>query len=193
MDKERRTFTATLSIEQRGEDDPPVIQGHAALFNSLSEPLFGFREKIAPGAFKNAIKEDDIRALFNHNPDHVLGRNKSGTLRLNEDKKGLAIEIDPPDTQVARDLQTSIKRGDITQMSFGFQVVKDTFDHKDDGDVIRTLEEVRLFDVSPVTYPAYTDTDVSVRSFEDWKSEQEEIAHRSIDTMRKRVDLAELI
>jgi len=158
------TEKRSYEVEMRVEDgDEPKIRGHAAVFNKLSVPLTGFREKVSPGAFLESIENSDIRALWNHNPDYVLGRNKSGTLNLEEDKKGLAIEITPPDTQWARDLMETIKRGDVDQMSFAFQVKKDSWDETG-KESVRTLEEVELFDVSPVTYPAYPQTDVKVRS-----------------------------
>jgi len=154
-----------FSVEMRVEDgDTPKISGHAAVFDQLSVSIFGFREKVAPGAFTKSIKKSDIRALWNHNPDYVLGRKKSGTLRLEEDTKGLAIEIDPPDTQWARDLMETISRGDVDQMSFAFLVKKESWQEEEGKESIRTLEEVELFDVSPVTYPAYPQTDVKVRS-----------------------------
>lgn len=175
---ERRAFAVDELRVERLDDESgaPKIRGHAAVFNSLSEDLGGFREQISPGAFGDAIGRDDIRALFNHNPDFVLGRNKSGTLRLSEDRTGLAVEIDPPDTQVARDLAVSIERGDINQMSFGFRVDRDGQEFEDrEGQIIRTLTRVALFDVSPVTYPAYPATDVAVRSMDAWLKERQEI------------------
>jgi len=160
-DKEERAYKVEMRVE---DGDEPKITGHAAVFNKLSVDLMGFREKVAPGAFAESIEKSDIRALWNHNPDYVLGRNKSGTLKLEEDKKGLAIEILPPDTQWARDLMETIKRGDVDQMSFAFKTIKDSWENQDKKESIRTLEEVELFDVSPVTYPAYPQTDVKVRS-----------------------------
>jgi len=160
MEQERRVFP----IELRAKDDGSnTIFGYASVFDQWSEDLGGFKERVRPGAFTKTIEESDVRALFNHDPNYVLGRNKAGTLKLEEDKKGLAIEVDPPDTQWARDLTTSIKRGDITQMSFGFQTVKDEWDNEDKSAVTRDLVEVRLYDVSPVTYPAYPQTTVAVR------------------------------
>lgn len=170
---ERRHFTLdALRVETR-EDGKRRIVGHAAVFNQFSEDLGGFREQIAPGAFADAIQTDDVRALFNHNPDHVLGRNLAGTLKLSEDSRGLAIEIDPPDTQLARDLLVSMERGDINQMSFGFSVRPNgqNWAKDDDGKVIRTLTKVRLFDVSPVTFPAYPQTDVAARDLRSWEAE----------------------
>jgi HK97 family phage prohead protease len=153
-----------IQIEARAEGKEARIVGHAAVFNMLSEDLGGFREQIAPGAFQEAIEKDDVRALFNHNPDYTLGRNRSGTLTLKEDSRGLLIEVTPPDTQVARDLMVSMSRGDINQMSFGFSLRPGGEDwaKDDEGRWIRTIKKVRLFDVSPVTFPAYPQTDVSI-------------------------------
>lgn len=142
------------------------IVGHAAVFNQLSEDLGQFREMIAPGAFKKTINEADVRALWNHDPNFVLGRTKNGTLELKEDEKGLAIKIKPPDTQWARDLMVSIQRGDVDQMSFGFRAIKEDWKTEND-ELIRVLQEVELFDVSPVTFPAYPTTDVQMRKLID--------------------------
>jgi len=160
-DIERRAFTSEMIVAHR-DDNRPKIVGHAAVFNKPSLPMRGFREKINQGAFSKTIIEDDIKALWNHNADYVLGRNKSGTLKLQEDEIGLRIEIDPPDTTYANDLIESIKRGDVDQMSFGF-ITRDEKWTEENGETIRTLIDVQLFDVSPVTFPAYPQTDVSVR------------------------------
>lgn len=144
------------------------IVGYAAVFDTLSEDLGWFREKIQKGAFSETIKNDDIRALRNHNDDYVLGRNRSKTLSLSEDEHGLKIDIMPPDTQWARDLMVSIERGDTDQMSFGFQTLTDEW-NMIEGKDIRTLIKVRLFDVSPVTFPAYPDTEVGLRSLEEYR------------------------
>jgi len=182
MDKttEKRSFVLDgIKIERRAEGGKEAItlRGHAAVFNSLSEDLGGFREQIVPGAFKEAIETDDIRALFNHDANFVLGRNRANTLTLAEDARGLAIAITPPDTQVARDLITSMERGDITQMSFAFRIKPNGEDwaKNDDGIWIRTVKRVRLYDVSPVTYPAYTATDIAVRSLEQHRQAHPEI------------------
>lgn len=190
MEIERRTFALEgLNIEER-ENQSPVIRGHAAVFNTLSEDLGGFREQIAPGAFADAIMNDDVRALFNHDANFVLGRNRSGTLRMMEDGTGLAVEIDPPDTQWARDLVLSMRRGDISQMSFGFSVVKggQSWSKNEAGESIRTVSKVRLFDVSPVTYPAYTQTDVAVRELRSFENAQKA---ESRARLRMRLALAE--
>ena len=176
METETRTFDVSIAIETRAEGAPSIV-GHAAVFNTLSENLGGFRERIAPGAFTDSIQADDVRALFNHDPNFVLGRNKAGTLDMTEDDQGLAIRISPPDTTFARDLMVSMGRRDITQMSFGFTVMPDgqTWEEDADGMVIRTLKKVRLFDVSPVTYPAYPQTDVAVREMRAWLETQTKI------------------
>lgn len=151
-------------VEVRQEDGvAPKLVGHAAVFNVLSEDLGFYREKIAPGAFRKTIREADVRALFNHDPNFVLGRTKNGTLKLKEDDIGLYVEITPPNTQWARDLMETIRRGDVDQMSFGFQVVKEDWE-EDNEKTTRILKEVKLFDVSPVVFPAYSATDVQVRS-----------------------------
>lgn len=168
-DVERRNFPVTELRAITDDQGLRHITGYAAVFNSLSEDLGGFREKIDPGAFKKTIGSDDVRALWNHNDDYVLGRNKSGTLSLSEDAHGLKIDILPPDVQWARDLMVSIERGDVDKMSFGFRTVSDRWERQDD-DEIRTLEEVKLFDVSPVTFPAYPDTAVALRSLDEFKN-----------------------
>jgi uncharacterized protein len=187
---ERRNIDIIELRVADGDDKKSHITGHAAMFEKLSEPMFGFREKIAAGAFASSIKKDDVRALFNHDANYVLGRNKAKTLRLKEDEEGLYIEIDPPDTTWARDLQESIKRGDISQMSFGFQVVADEWEYNKGKDSIRTLKEVRLFDVSPVTFPAYPQTTVKVRDYikalnETVESGPPALSDRSVDSLVK--------
>lgn len=158
-------------------EDGAVIEGHAAVFNSWSETLggiFPFKEKVRKGAFNESIGRDDIRALFNHDPNYVLGRNRAGTLELVEDDVGLRVRITPPDTSWAKDIVTSIRRGDISQMSIGFVVEEDKWSTEDGIDT-RELRKVQLFDVSPVTFPAYTATDVGVRAMQEYdgyKAEQ---------------------
>lgn len=191
MEIERRTFAIEgLQIEER-EGMSPMIRGHAAVFNELSEDLGGFREQIAPGAFSEALMTDDVRALFNHDSNFVLGRNRSGTLRMSEDGTGLATEIDPPDTQWARDLAVSMKRGDITQMSFAFGVPKggQSWNKNEAGESIRTVSKVRLYDVSLVTFPAYPQTDAAIRELRSFENAQKREASRA--RLRMRLALAE--
>lgn len=169
---ERRVYDATELRVQRESDGPPRIIGHAAVFNAPSVELYGFTEEVARGAFRESVQTDDIRALFNHDPNYVLGRNTAGTLKVREDRTGLAVDIEPPDVQWANDLLVSIERGDISGMSFGFRTLDDEWSVKDEKQ-IRRLKKVALMDVSPVTYPAYPDTDVAVRSLKQWLSSQQ--------------------
>lgn len=191
MEIEKRAFDVEIEIEERAEGRMPSIIGHAAVFNSLSENLGGFRERIAPGAFADTLQTDDVRALFNHDPNFVLGRNRANTLSLSEDERGLAIKITPPDTSFARDLMVSMQRRDITQMSFGFTVMPDgqAWEEDSDGMVIRTLRKVRLFDVSPVTYPAYPQTDVAVRELRSWQAAQKLPDLWRVPIARRRLSL----
>lgn len=166
---ERRTLEASELRVQAGENGSgPVIRGYAAVFGQWSENLGGFREQIRPGAFAKTIREGDVRALWNHDRLHVLGRTKNQTLRLREDDHGLLIEVDPPDSQWAQDAVTSIERGDVDQMSFGFKTIREEWgsEPSEDGEgyeARRTLVEVRLIEVSPVTFAAYPQTTVQVR------------------------------
>ncbi len=153
-----RMFCADMEL--RVNDDEQGITGYAAVFNSWSEDLGFFKEKIQEGAFKKTIKENDVRALINHDPSLIIGRTKNKTLELKEDDKGLWFDVKLPDTSYANDLRESIRRKDITQNSFGFQAVQDEWSK--DG-TKRTLTEVKLFDVSPVTFPAYKQTIVKLR------------------------------
>jgi HK97 family phage prohead protease len=160
---ERRAFQVIEFRAEGGDGKPVMIYGHAAVFNQPADSGWGWVEQVAPGAFTRAIKEDDVRALKNHNPDWILGRTKSKTLTLREDSKGLYFEVEVPDTTYATDLVTSMRRGDIDQMSFQFRSLKTQWDFGQDPP-LRTLQEVKLYDVSPVTFPFYEGTDAQVRS-----------------------------
>jgi len=163
---ERRSLAIKELRINETEGEPPELVGYASVFDSWSEELGGiepFREKVVRGAFAETIKQDDIRCLFNHDSNFVLGRNRARTLTLEEDGKGLKVTIKPPDTRWAKDLLVSVKRGDISQMSFGFVCEKDSWSYDDSIDV-RELHKVKLFDVSLVTYPAYPATECDVRS-----------------------------
>lgn len=157
---ERRSSSPVVGIECRSQDGVGTITGHAALFNSLSVDLGGFRERIAPGAFRRSLAGGaDVKALINHDPSLILGRRNAGTLTLLEDSKGLAVEIRLPNTGAGRDIQESIRRGDVDQMSFAFRTISDDFDSETN---IRTLLEVELRDVSVVTDPAYLKTTIEL-------------------------------
>ncbi|PEZ05558.1 HK97 family phage prohead protease [Bacillus sp. AFS018417] len=166
--KETRTFDITkLNTRDVTEEQPSMITGYAAVFNSKTSIGGWFEEIIEPGAFARSLSENgDIRALFNHNWDNVLGRTKSGTLRLEEDERGLKFEIELPNTSVGRDLAESMSRGDINQCSFGFWITEETWDYNVEPS-LRTIHEVELYEISVVSIPAYDDTEASlVRSKE---------------------------
>lgn len=169
--REHRHGPYGCEFRAEGEEGSRKLTGHAAVFDELSVELWGFREKIAPGAFAETLGKDDIRALWNHDTNIVLGRNRSGTLSLKEDATGLLVVIDMPRARAA-ELET-IERGDVTQMSFGFRVLEDSWTTADDDSdmLIRTVDKVQLFEVSPVTFPAYpqTDIDVAKRSMWAWR------------------------
>lgn len=168
MELERRYVQG--GVEVRAMDGGKwKIQGYAARFNARSLDLGGFYEELAPVAFDRAIKEaHDVRALVDHIPSQIIGRSTAGTLRLFVDSDGLGMEIDPPDTQVGRDIQVSIGRGDVTGTSFQFSVPEggDKWSRTADGMLLRTVFDLKLYDVGPVTFPAYPQTSVSARCME---------------------------
>ena len=145
------------------------------MFNQLSSDLGGFREIIAENAFSDVLN-DDVRALVNHDPNLLLGRTTSGTLRLEQTDEGLQYSFDVPDTTYGRDLIISMERGDITQSSFAFTIEDDSWETTEDGEV-RTINKVKqLYDCSCVTYPAYPDADdltLAQRSLATYKEKEE--------------------
>lgn len=167
--KEKRKASEVRSIEVEGK--LRKIVGYAAVFDKPSEDM-GFIETVRKGAFTDALKISDARALFNHDTDTLpLGRQSAGTLILSEDDTGLHFEITPPDTQCARDLMTCIDRGDIKEASYGFIVDVDEWDYLNKDVIKRTIIKVReVFDVSPVIFPAFNDTTVALRRLEEKRS-----------------------
>jgi len=168
---ERRFFNQP--VELRVEGEAQKIVGYGAVFESRSENLGGFTEVIEKGAFDTVLK-NDVRALFNHDQNIVLGRSASGTLKLSVDDIGLRYEIDTPSTQTVRDLVIEpMKRGDISGSSFGFIVEEDDWDENSEtGAITRSIKKIsRLLDVSPVTFPAYPETEVALRSLTKFKAE----------------------
>ncbi len=178
MDKEVRVLNTEFEIRQEG-DEGPIIAGYAALFNDPADEQMGFIEKIAPGAFKDAIKNSDTRALINHDPGKILGRKSANTLQLLEDDKGLYYEIEPPETTYANDLIESMKRGDINQSSFGFVVAKEEWDETGDVPVRTIIEVAELHDVSPVTFPWYENTESGLKSKEEVLQEYRDSQHQA--------------
>lgn len=168
---QKRVFTMRPEVRAAGDDDQDSagnVTGHAAVFDTPSQPIWDwwdlFVEEVRKGAFLKTIGEADIRFLINHDPNLICARNKGGTLRLAEDDIGLAIDADLAPTSYGRDLATSMRRGDVTQMSIMFSVVKDDWAGTRDGYPLRVISEVKLYDVSAVTFPAFEETDIGMRS-----------------------------
>lgn len=165
---ERRFLAADTAHVEAREDAQGRISGYAAVFydgtpGTEFELYAGARERIVPGAFAEALNRDDVRALFNHDANEVLGRNKAGTLRLFEDNRGLRYEIEPGETTTYQNVREYIRRGDVTGSSFAF-IVKDESYRKENGVRIREIRGVELYDVGPVTYPAYAASSTGLRS-----------------------------
>ena len=164
---EIRNIDINIQKSTDTEGESLKLRGYAIVYNSLSEPLYGdlFRERINKGAFTKSLLENDQVCLWGHDTRYVLGRKSAGTLILREDDKGLYFEVSLPNTTWARDLKESVDRGDINQMSFGFKVMRDNWiDDKETlkeyGMPIREVEEITLHEISLVTFPAYTQTNV---------------------------------
>ena len=154
---EKRIFNVETRVDTN-EEGKDVVVGYASVYDSRSNNLGGFYEYIERGAFTDElIANSDVRALINHDPNLILARNTSGTLKLSADEKGLRYEFDlDPELSYAKDLGVSMKRGDISSRSFAFTVSSDDWSTDADGNNIRTIKKIdRLYDVSPVTYPAY--------------------------------------
>lgn len=202
MEIERRIVERPVEVRKLA-DGRTVIVGYAAQYNVLSDDLGGFREMLLPGAFADRL-QDDVRALWQHDPLYVFGRTVPGTLQLTEDEIGLRYQVIPPDAQWARDALASITRGDVTQSSFAFTVLDgEDWKMQEDGQVVRMISRVaRLYDVSPVTYAAYPQTSVSVqqraqtlraRGDDAATIERAEEALRARGDLERRIKVRELI
>lgn len=165
-------------LELRVDDDGVrTLVGYGAVFDSLSQDLGGFRETITPTAFNRTVSQDrDVLVTFNHDVNHLLGRTGAGTARLGIDEVGVRYEVDLPETASARDVAELAARGDLFGSSFTFSVTDkgDEWSKDEDGNRIRTLNEVRLYELGPVVSPAYLDTTVALRSMEAIADETEE-------------------
>jgi HK97 family phage prohead protease len=161
-----------LRMQDAADGKPAMFVGYAVVYNSLSVDLCGFREIIKPGCFTEALKTADVRALIDHNPSLLLGRNKSGSLRLFDETKGLRVEIDVNATSYAQDLVITIGDGSKDGMSFGFEAEEDEWETDKEGCMIRSVCRAGIFDVSAVTYPAYIDSSIALRSLDHWKEHQ---------------------
>lgn len=181
-DLERRSSGTGVETRAR-EDGKRTLVGYASVFNSDAKIGDWYIERVAPGAFDAALASD-VRALVDHDWGRVIGRTKSGTLRLSVDARGLLAEIDVPDTTEGRDLMVLVERGDISGMSFGFRVTKQEWDESGETPV-RTILGVDLFEVSAVAFPAYEDTTLAKRSLDAIRGEVELRAQNATAAARR--------
>lgn len=178
----RQVRSAPTSFTTREDGEVLRIEGYFAVFNSNYEIAPGMSESIAPGAFASSMA-GDIRALINHDTTLVLGRTKAGTLELREDSHGLwgSVKVNPNDGD-AMNLYERVKRGDVDQCSFGFNIRSEDTDIHEDGSVHWTIKDVELFEVSAVTFPAYEETNISART-----KQRDEIQKRELDAWREKM------
>jgi HK97 family phage prohead protease len=173
---ERRFAANGMKVEKRaadGENESFVVQGYAAIFNSPTQIGSWFREVILPGAFDDVLGQD-VRCLFNHDPSLILGRTESGTLEIGVDTKGLWYRYTTPDRTYAKDLADAIDKGDVSQSSFAFRAKETVWrEIQDELDLREIVKVETLYDVSPVTYPAYNDATVGKRAFDDRQAEKQ--------------------
>lgn len=170
--RQMRTIASQFTTRETETEKNPIIEGYFAVFDSIYEMGEGMSESIDAHAFDTAL-DADIRALTNHDTSLVLGRTKAGTLELRVDEHGLygIIHINPNDAD-AMNLYERVLRGDVDQCSFGFDILSEETDFRDDGSVHWTIKEVRLYEVSVCTFPAYSETEVTARSAEKADLEQ---------------------
>ena len=166
-----------FNLELRGEEESRHIEGYGSVFNSRSLDLGGFQEIIAPGAFDGVIERSDVKALLDHNAERGIlarSRNGKGSLSLELDERGLKYSFDAPHTNLGDEVVEGLKRGDYSQSSFAFTVESDSWTKEEDGSYLRTINKIgKLYDVSIVANPAYTDTSVALRSLDAFKAQEE--------------------
>lgn len=189
LNLETRAFPE-CELRIAGDDDSPRITGFAAVFDQWSPDYGGFREIVRPGAFTDtlAAPESDVRGLFNHDPNLVLGRQTANTMTLKEEKNGLRFDILADETRISQDLIVKIRRGDVSGASFSFTVRDngDAWEFDGKGNAERELRAVDLYDVGPVTFPFYTQTKVAARSLELFRRANPRDWGRSVRSARVR-------
>lgn len=178
----KQTRTLETKFTTREDNGTPQIEGYFALFNSVYDMGGGMSESIAKGAFTSSMG-NDVRALINHDTTLVLGRTSAGTLSLTQDAMGLygVININPKDSD-AMNLYERVKRGDVSQCSFGFDIINEDTEIKDDDSIHWTIKDLYLYEVSPVTFPAYKDTAISARA-----EQREDIKKRKNEAWKLRM------
>lgn len=191
-DKHIRSIDVDLQTRAVEETDEKVIEGYFVVFNSETELFPGAFEEIVPGAFDNTMN-NDVRALINHDTAYVLGRTKSDTLQLKVDSKGLwgSIKINENDTD-AMNLYERVRRGDVDQCSFGFNIIKEDIEYRDDGSIKWVIREVDLHEVSVVTFPAYEETSVQARMKQKEQIEQRKLEKRKLE-LKERLNSVKTI
>lgn len=182
----KRDFKTSFNVTRQQESpDELVVEGYFALYEQETELYPGIFEIITKGAFDNTL-QNDVRALWNHNTQYVLGRNKSGTLELKADDKGLFGTIRLPKTQYAEDLHVLISRGDVDQCSFGFNILDEDLEELADGGFRWRLKEVDLHEISVVTFPAYENTSVQARAKQVEQIQQRKLLEKK-NALQKRL------
>ena len=178
--RQMRSIASDFKTREDGEEKR--IEGYFAVFNSNYQIWNDWSESVAPGAFSDTLG-DDIRCLIDHETMYVLGRNKAGTLELREDSHGLwgSVLINPNDS-AAMDLYARVQRGDVNQCSFGFDILDEETEYRDDGSVHWTIKKVKLYEVSCVTFPAYAETSIQAR-----KNDYQKIVERERQTWREEL------
>ena len=187
--REKRMLTRTINSKFSTREDGGElrIEGYFAVFDSTTELWPGAFESIAYGAFADAIIQDDVRALIDHNTMYVLGRNIASTLGLREDERGLwgSIRINPND-QDAVNLYARVQRGDVNQCSFGFDILDEETEYLEDGSIKWTIKKVKLYEVSVCTFPAYRDTEVEARK-KDFEALRKRIIEANKTKLREKL------
>src|SRR5690554_1792951 len=192
MEIKTREMYFRTDFQTRQENDAKYIEGYFIRFNEVTELWDGVFEEVAPEAVDDSLKNNDIRCLFNHDTSIVLGRTGNGTLELKKDSIGVfgRVKINPNDKQ-ALDIYARIERGDINACSFGFNIINEEIQNRDDGTVKFILKKIDLHEVSPVTFPAYPTTSIQAREkdLEEYKQRQLEVRKNKLKERLKKVCL----
>jgi len=177
----RQMRSADAEFMTREDGENLSIEGYFAVFNSNYDIGYGMSESIAPGAFDGTLS-DDVRALINHDTTLVLGRTAAHTLELRQDERGLwgRIAINPNDSD-AMNLYNRVKRGDVNQCSFGFDILEEETEFRENGDIHWTIKSVKLYEVSCCTFPAYEETSIAAR-----QRDAEELKKRALEAWKEK-------